>query len=133
MDPLTLVVTALVAGASAGATGATSMAITDAYTSLRDAMKRRLGRDYATAALDGAAHVEPHVLEAELVEALTGTGVDQDAVVLAAAKRLLGSADPAGASTGKYDLREAKGVQIIESGAAGTQTKHLLICRSARV
>jgi len=113
MDPVTLIVTALVAGASAGVSGTASTAVSDAYAWLKSLLARRfLGRQPAVDALNGV-DAEPEVWAPRLATELTETGA-ADQTVVEAARRLLEAADPAGTLAGKYtvDLREAKGVQV---------------------
>jgi hypothetical protein len=117
---VTLIVTALVAGAAAGGKGVASEAVKDAYAGLKALVKQRLaGRP------DGETALERHetkpeqwgpVLQGELVEA----DAPADSALIEAAKRVLELADPAGSQSGKYlvDVRGAHGVQI---GDHGTQ------------
>jgi hypothetical protein len=108
-----VIVAALAAGASAGFSGAASAAVQDAYTGLRDALRHQLfGRGQAEQALE-AEETDPGGWQASLGEDLAEVGADRDAVILAAARRVLTLADPAGSSAGKYhiDAREARGVQ----------------------
>lgn len=87
MAGVEVILAALAAGAGAGSGDAAKAAVADAYTGLRDLLRRKLGG-------------RP-VLEGELIAA----GADRDEEVLAAARRVLEAA-------ARYDLREAKGVQI---------------------
>jgi hypothetical protein len=109
-----IIVAALAAGATAGVTNTASSAVQDAYTGLRDALRRRLrGRGRAEEALD-AQETDTGVWQARVGEDLTDSGADRDDDVLAAAQRLLALVDSAGTRAGKYtvDLRDAKGVQV---------------------
>lgn len=124
MDPVTLIVAALGAGATAGLSGTTSTAIQDAYGGLRDAIRRRLSRDersgeQAVAVLDAHA-TDPEAERDRMTETLAASGVSADAEVVAAARGLLAMVDPAGDRGGKYivDASQAKGVYI---GDYGTQ------------
>jgi hypothetical protein len=110
LDPVTVIVAALVAGAATGATGTAATAIHDAYTALRAALRHRLAghRQLDTVLAD------PDGNRAELTRMLETSGSAQDETLLAAAQQLLRLADPAGVRAGKYvvDLRDAKGVQV---------------------
>jgi hypothetical protein len=121
VDPVSLIVAALAAGAVAGAQNTATDAVRDAYTGLKELLRRRLsGRESGQVAL--ARHeAQPQqwagALEAELVEVRAG----DDAGAVEAAQRLMALLDPTGAQAGKYvvDLRGAQGVQV---GDHNTQT-----------
>jgi hypothetical protein len=117
VDPVTLVLTALAAGASAGLTGTATQGVSDAYTGLKGLLRRRLA-DRDPEVLD-AEETEPDAWRVRLGGQLAATDVDDE--VRAAAERLLAATDLAGSHTGKYtvDVREAKGVQV---GDNNTQT-----------
>lgn len=110
MDPVSLIVAALAAGAQNTATGA----IKDAYAGLKALVRRRLsGRPTGEVAL--AQHeAKPEqwgpALAAELVEA----NARQDAVAVEAAQRLMALLDTSGSRAGKYlvDVRGSQGVQV---------------------
>ncbi|MDX6235401.1 MAG: hypothetical protein QOG10_216 [Kribbellaceae bacterium] len=114
MEPVTLILGALVAGAAAGVGESATTAVNDAYTALKQLVKRRLaGVPSAEVAL--AEHEQdPETWSAPLGKALTGAGVAADPEVLEAAERLMTELDPAGADAGKYtvDLRGSQGVQV---------------------
>ena len=114
MDPVSLIVTALAAGAVAGAENTATEAIKDAYAGLKALVQRRLaGRPAGEVALEQHA-AKPQqwdkALEAELVEADAGS----DTSVVEAAQQLMALVDGAGSQSGKYlvDLRAAQGVQV---------------------
>jgi hypothetical protein len=109
-----VILAALAAGAGAGTSDAAKAAVVDAYTGLRDALRQRLtGPKPAQQVLD-AVQSEPGTWQNELGPQLEQSGAAHDEEILAAARRVLALADPAGSSAGKYqiDAREAKGVQI---------------------
>jgi hypothetical protein len=104
MDPITLIVTALAAGAESA-----SSAVKDAYASLKALVRKRLvGQPDAELVL--ARHEQaPETWQAPLAAVLGDAGADRDADLVAAAQALLRAVDP-----GKYtvDARGAQGVQI---------------------
>ena len=114
MDPVSLIIAALAAGAVAGAQGTATSAVTDAYVALKALVKQRFAnRTSGEIALDQHEKKPEQwekALEAELIDARSG---DDDATV-SAARWLLELVDPAGARAGKYlvDLRGAQGVQV---------------------
>lgn len=118
MDPVTLIVVALGAGALAGAKDAASSAVTDAYASLRELLKRRFaGKQNAELVL--ARHQgAPQTWKAPLETTLKESGIDRDQEVIAAAQALMALLDAGGTQAGKYtvDLQGAQGVQIGDRG-----------------
>ena len=114
MDPITLIVTALAAGATLGVTETVSSAVKDAYASLRALVRNRVaGRPEAELVLarhETAPQTWQAPLEAELCQARAG----DDADLVAAAQALMSLLDRTGASAGKYavDVRGAYGVQV---------------------
>ncbi|MGI5243318.1 hypothetical protein [Dactylosporangium sp. CA-139066] len=113
-----LILTALMAGAAAGTTaGVTSAAqsaVLDAYTGLRDLLRRALTRQGRSDTVLDAVEAEPGTWQTELGDALTEAHADQNAQVLDAAQALLAAADPAGTASGKYtvDASNATEVQV---------------------
>jgi hypothetical protein len=121
MDPISVIVAALTAGAGAGLKDTASHAVKDAYGVLRELVRGRLrGRSVAQTVL--AEHEKaPEVWKAPLSTELVAVGADSDQKILAAAQRLLELLDKAGTQSGKYlvDVRESQGVQV---GDYGSQT-----------
>ena len=121
MDPVTLIVTALAAGAASALQDGTSAAVKDAYTRLKAPATRRFaGR--AKAELVLAEHqTAPQTWEKPLVAELSAAGAESDADLVAAAQALMDLVDAAGSRAGKYvvTVRDSQGVQV---GDHGTQT-----------
>lgn len=121
MDPLSLIVGALAAGAAAGLTDTAAGAVKDAYASLQYLVRRRFsGRRVAQTALEEHEKA-PQVWQAPLSAELAAVGADTDAQIIVAAQRVMALVDEAGSASGKYlvDLRGAQGVQV---GDHNTQT-----------
>ena len=113
MDPITLIVTALAAGAALGVTDTASATVKDAYAGLKALVKRRLGGG-PDAELVLAKHEQaPETWQAPLMAELAEAGADGDRDLIAAAQALLDLVGEAGGA-GKYtvDVRGAQGVQI---------------------
>ncbi|MBV9380212.1 MAG: hypothetical protein JOY82_16770 [Streptosporangiaceae bacterium] len=114
MDPITLIVTALAAGAALGVTDTASSAVKDAYAGLKALVRKRLdGRPEAELVL--AKHEQaPETWRAPLMAELDRAGADHDSGLVAAAEAFLHLIDAAGARAGKYtvDVRGAQAVQI---------------------
>jgi hypothetical protein len=118
MDPITLIVTALAAGAVSGITESASSAVKDACVSLKALVRKRLaGRPDAELVL--ARHEQaPQTWQAPLAAMLGEAGADRDTDLVAAAQAVLRLVDAAGAGAGKYavDVRDAQGVQVGDLG-----------------
>jgi RIP homotypic interaction motif len=118
MEPITLIVAALAAGASAGSIdalkdNAKEMATT-AYAKLRGlARKRVAGHPDGELALERH-EAAPQKWEAMLTGELTAAGAANDAELVTAAKALMELMDQAGAKSGKYNItiKDSKGVQV---------------------
>jgi RIP homotypic interaction motif len=121
MDPVTLIVTALAAGAATALQDGTAQAVKDAYGRLKAlVLKRFAGR--AKAELVLAEHeAAPQTWEAPLAAELSAAGSDADADLVAAAQALMSLVDEAGSRSGKYavTVRDSQGVQV---GDHNTQT-----------
>ena len=112
MDPVTLIVTALAAGAGAGVTDTASSAVKDAYEGLKAIVKSRFaGRSDAELILAGH-EAAPEVWERPLAAELAATGIDAELV--AAAQAFMGLMDATGTQAGKHvvDNRSSQGVQV---------------------
>jgi hypothetical protein len=118
MDPITLIVTALAAGASAGAIDALKDNAKDAakaaYAKLRGLVRKRVaGNPGAELALTEH-EADPEHWAASLGAKLTQAGAADDATLVAAAQALMDIIDQAGARSGKYTVtvRGSRGVQV---------------------
>jgi hypothetical protein len=118
MQPVTLILTALAAGASAGVLDALKddarEKATAAYVKLRGlAGKRVVGRPHGELAL-AEFESAPQKWEGLLAAELTEAGAAQDDNLVAAAKVLMGLVDQSGAKSGKYNvaIKDSKGFQV---------------------
>jgi hypothetical protein len=104
MDPVTLIVTALVAGAAAGLKDTASSAVKDAYNGLKGLARRRLaGRPDGELVL--ARHEQdPQVWDKPLAQELTAAGAGDDITLVTAAQALMRLVDAAGAAAGRYQV-----------------------------
>jgi len=103
VDPITLILTALVAGTAKAAGDAAP----DAYKGLKALIQKKFaGKPEAEMAL--AKHEEkPKVWEEPLKEALAESGVDQDKEIIQASQELLKQLKPQEAASGKFNLNVA--------------------------
>ena len=115
MDPITLIVSALTAGATAALQETAGTAIKDAYQGLVTLLKGKFIKDpKAKAALDG--HTEdPETWEKPLEKSLRETKAVEDQEILAAAQMLLKLIDPQNSSH-KYDVEIHGDVQGFVQG-----------------
>jgi hypothetical protein len=121
VDPVTLLVTALGAGAAAGVGETATAAVKDAYAMLKEKVATRFSGDASREVMLVGYERQPEVWRSSLVRALIESGVVEDQDAVEAARRLLELLDEAGARQGRYvvDVRGAQGVQI---GDHNTQT-----------
>lgn len=116
MDPITLILTALAAGASVSVKDVTNQAVKDAYNGLKSLIKNRFaGKPAAEVAL--AEHEKkPDVWKAPLEEGLKEADVDQDQDIIAAAQQLMRLVQPQQAAMGKYNVQITGDVQGYAQG-----------------
>ena len=121
MEPITLIVTALVAGATAAAKETAGDVIKDAYKGLKALIQKRFaGKPEAEIAL--AKHEEkPQVVEEQLKKALTEAGATEDETILEAAQKILEQTDPQGTKRGVYNTTVHGRIIGLYQGNYGTQ------------
>ncbi|MEU6025127.1 hypothetical protein ACGFIK_24110 [Micromonospora sp. NPDC048871] len=121
MDPVTLVVGALAAGALQGTGEAAASAVKDAYQALKAAVAARFA-DRPSGQLVLQEHEQdPEVYAAPLAKQVRAAGADQDPRIVELAQALMALLNEQGAGSAKYQVRldGAKGVQV---GDGNTQT-----------
>lgn len=121
MDPVTLIVTALAAGAASALQDGTSAAVKDAYTCVKALVNKRFAGRSAGELVLAQHEAAPQVWEAPLAAELSAAGADSDAELVAAAQALMNLVDRAGSQGGKYavTIGSSQGVQV---GDHNTQT-----------
>lgn len=121
MDPLTLIVTALVAGATAAAKETAGDVIKDAYKGLKALIQKRFaGKPEAEIELEKYKQ-KPQVVEEPLKKALTEAGAPEDEAILKAAQEILQRTDPEGAKSGTYNTIVHGKMIGVYQGNYGTQ------------
>jgi hypothetical protein len=117
VDPVTLILAALAAGASAGVTDTVSQGIQDAYTGLKALVLRRV-KDQPAGEVAVIEHAkDPDTWSAPLAKTLTSAGADRDQELVAAADRLMEMLDPDGAKAGNYTVNiKATGDHSVAAG-----------------
>lgn len=114
MDPVTLIVTALAAGAASALQDDAREAVKAAYVRLRFKLKKRFsGRRVGELAL-AEFEAAPDMWEPQLRAELAATDAADDPDLVDAAQALMGLVDQAGARAGKYvvSIRGGQGVQV---------------------
>lgn len=120
VDPVSVIVAALTAGAVAGAQGTATDVVKDAYAGLKAVVRRRLAGRVSGAVAVAVEQQERQpeawrgAMEAELVAVDAGG----DVAVVEAAQQLMALVDAEGSRAGRYrvDARGARGVQISDHG-----------------
>ena len=121
MDPVTLIVTALAAGAASALQDGVSAAVKDAYARLKTLVTKQFA-DRPEAELVLAEHeAAPQTWEAPLAAELSAVGAEGDADLVAAAQALMNLVDETGLRSGKY-LITVHGSQGVQVGDHNTQT-----------
>jgi hypothetical protein len=121
MDPVTLIVTALAAGAASALQDGASSAVKDAYARVTALVKKRFANRPKGELVLAEHQAAPQTWEAPLAAELSAAGADGDPDLLAAAQALMSLVDDAGSRAGKYavTVRDSEGVQV---GDHNTQT-----------
>jgi hypothetical protein len=113
VEPISLIIAALAAGAVAGARDTAGAAVKDVYGGLKALIRRRFGGNReASAALD-LSECQPAAPPGELARYLWAVGAETDEELIAAAQAVLRLVDPAGARTGKYEVTISGGKGIV--------------------
>jgi hypothetical protein len=114
MDPVTLIVGALAAGALKGVGDAASTAVQDAYARLKALVSVRLAGSPSAVTALREHQLDPEANDAVLASHVRERGLGQDESVIAAAQQLMALLDTVGSRNGKYvvDLRGAQGIQV---------------------
>jgi hypothetical protein len=102
VDPVTLVVAALAAGAGAGVKDAAAQGIRDAYAALRSLVLRRVAGTPGGEVAVRQHEADPGTWQAPVAKVVRESGAGEDAEVLEAAERLMTLLDPEGAAAGRY-------------------------------
>ena len=111
------------AGAIAATKDVAGTAFKDAYEGLKALIKKKFaeqGKDDPSTIIEKF-EKKPEVTKPLLEDELKEAGLEKDEEILKAAEAVMVKKDPEGASTGKYDFRGAKGVQV---GDYNTQTNN---------
>lgn len=106
MDPVTLIVSAIVAGVTAGATDVAKTAVKDTYNLFMNRLKKKFtGKEDVQEALAGVEKKpESKARQAVLEEEMAGLDIANDEELLKLAQAVLEKLDEPGAQAGKYNI-----------------------------
>ena len=123
MDPVSVVLAALAAGATAAAQDTASQAVKDAYAGLKALVKKRFNQKPQAEMALAEYEKDPDTWEKPLQKSLVETGADQDEALVRQAQQVLKLVNPQQASQGKYNVQigEGQGI-VIGDNAQVTQT-----------
>ncbi|HAC65098.1 MAG TPA: hypothetical protein DCF68_16605 [Cyanothece sp. UBA12306] len=108
MEPISLIITALVAGATASAKDIAGTAVKDSYDGLKTLIKRKFeGDPFGQGLMDGKPE-EIKQVEGLLKDKIKDAGVDQDQEIIKVAQELLKETNPDESAIGKFNV-EFKG------------------------
>jgi hypothetical protein len=104
MDPITLIVAALAAGAATGMGDTASQAIKDAYAGLKALIKRRFAGNAKAEETLADHEADPEKYGKPMEKQVKESGVAEDPSVIEAAQRLMKLLDPQGSAAGQYNV-----------------------------
>jgi hypothetical protein len=118
MEEVSLILTALAAGATGGALDALKDDVKDkaktAYVKLHGLVRHRFQGNASAEVILFEHQADPQTYAAPLAKKLTEAGAGGDAELVAAARALMKLVDGTGARSGKYivTIRDSKGIQV---------------------
>jgi hypothetical protein len=121
MEPISLILAALVAGATAATKDTADVAVKDAYDGLKALIKKKFEKDALGQAMVEAKPEDIKQSEALLRNKITEAGIDQDVEILKAAAEILKKEDPQGAKIGKYSINVQGDIKGIVGDVSGGQ------------
>jgi len=125
MEPVSMILAALAAGAAAAAKDTASTAVKEGYEGLKALLKRRFAGDPGSEVALERYPDAPTVWQKPLEHALEETGAGEDEEIVQAAQALATVVDPQGAAAGKYTLNISGGtVQGLVQGDQNQVTQN---------
>ena len=119
MDPVTLIVTALAAGAASALQDGAAQAVKDAYAQLKVLVQKRFAHRPKAKLMLAEHEAAPQTWKAPLAVELSAASADGDADLIAAAQAMMSLVDEAGSQAGKYvvTVRDSQGIQVGDHNA----------------
>lgn len=124
MEPITLILTALTAGAAASLKDTTSQAIKDTYNGFKMLILRKFGNELKAQTALIEYEDDPDTYEKPLKKALSTSHLDEDQEIIAAATQLMTLVQPQQAGMGKYNIQNTGDVQGQVIGDHANVTQH---------
>ena len=115
IDPISLIITALVAGATAAAKDTAEQAVKDAYKGLKELIKNKFASEPKAQMVLEEHETDPETYGAALKKKLIEAGLDKDAEIIKLAQELLEKEKPEESAAGKYNIN-AQGSNIAVMG-----------------
>ncbi|MEH1843285.1 MAG: hypothetical protein V7L20_32255 [Nostoc sp.] len=115
MEPVSMIIAALGAGAIAATKDTAGTAVKDAYQGLKTLIKKKFESEPKAQMVLEEHETDPETYEAPLKKKLAEAGADQDAEIIKLAQELLKQLKPEESATGKYNTvfqGEVKGIQV---------------------
>ncbi|MEH1882067.1 hypothetical protein [Nostoc sp.] len=115
MEPISIIIAALGAGAIAATKDTAGTAVKDAYQGLKALIKKKFESEPKAQMVLEEHETDPETYEAPLKKKLAEAGVDRDAEIIKAAQELLKQEKPEESAAGKYNTvfqGEVKGIQV---------------------
>ena len=119
MEPISLILAALAAGAVAAAKDTAKKGVKDAYEGLKALIKRKFAGNEAAKVVLDEHEKDPETYEVPLKKKLIETGIDKDEEILKAAEEIMKKEDPQGAIAGKYNIHVAGDIKGIVGDISG--------------
>jgi hypothetical protein len=121
MEPISLILAALVAGATAATKDTAGAAVKDAYEGFKALIKKKFEKDALAQAMVEAKPEDIKQSEVLLRNKITEAGIDQDVEILKAAAAILKKEDPQGEKEGKYRINVQGDIKGIVGDVSGGQ------------
>ena len=115
MDPISLIIAALVAGT----TKAASDVVPDAYYALKALIKRKFTGEPKAEIILEEHEKDPETYEAPMKKKLTEAGADKDPEIVTAAQELLKQLRPEDSAGGKFNLKVTGDIKGIVGDISG--------------
>lgn len=111
MEPTTLIISALAAGATAALKGTASYAIEEAYSALKGLLTKRLAGNPKAETFLQNFEKKPDAWKESLKDAVTEAAADEDERIIQTAERLLQLSQSSQAAPNKYNVKMSGEVQ----------------------
>ncbi|NER23223.1 MAG: hypothetical protein F6J96_21485 [Symploca sp. SIO1C2] len=115
MEPISIILAALVAGAAKAAGDAAP----DAYQGLKALIKRKFAGEPKAEMILEEHETDPEIYEAPLKKKLVESGADKDQEIIKAAQKLLKEEKPEESAAGKFSISVARDIKGIVGDISG--------------